>query len=132
MLEIIRETDTGKGAVRLYANGIMHQTYRERVSILKEDTDREIEIYKNEYCQELNRPILVDLTNIKATSRESRGIYSSPDTAKIFRAAALLIGNPVSQIMGNFYMGINKPAMPVKMFTDPNKAMEWLTKFLKE
>ena len=130
MLEIIRESETGKGTVRLYGNGIMHQIYRKGVSLHKEDTDREIEIYKSEYCREKNRPMLVELTNIKSTSKESRGIYSSPDTASICRAAALLVGNPVSQIMGNFYLGINKPAMPVKMFTDPDKAMEWLETFL--
>jgi hypothetical protein len=40
--------------------------------------------------------------------------------------------NPVSRIIGNFYMGINKTAMPVKMFSNEKEAMAWLKTFLPE
>lgn len=80
----------------------------------------------------MKRPLLVDINNIKAVSKESRGIYSSEETAKYLSAAALLVGNPVSRIIGNFYLGINKTCMPVKMFADTDKAFAWLKTFLPE
>lgn len=130
MEKVIKSTDTGLGQVRLYSNGIMHQTYKDGAEISKTDSDKEMEIYRNEYCNGGRRPILVDINNIKTVSKESRGIYSSEETAKCLSAAALLIGNPVSRIMGNFYLGINKTSMPVKMFTGSDEAVTWLKTFL--
>ena len=73
---------------------------------------------------------MVNLTKIKTVSKESRDIYSSEDMGKILTAAALIVGNPVSRIMGNFYMGINKTKMPVRMFTRTDQARKWLKEFL--
>ena len=132
MEEIIRSTKTGKGEVRLYDNGILHQTYEEGAELIIEDSTGELEIYANEYCSEIKRPILVDINNIKTVSKESRDIYSSEETAKYLSAAALLIGNPVSRILGNFYLGINKTVVPLKMFTSAGEAFKWLKTFLPE
>ena len=132
MHKVIKTTDTGKGMVRLYGNGIMHQTYVDGAELTIEDSTLELEIYRKEYCTEVKRPILVDINNIKTVSKESRGIYSSEETAECISAAALLIGNPVSRIMGNFYLGINKTLMPVKMFTSSEDAISWLITFIQE
>jgi hypothetical protein len=72
---------------------------------------------------------VVDLTNIKTVSKESRNIYSGDEMGNILKAAALIVGNPVSRIMGNFYMGINKTKMPVRMFTRISDAKKWLKEF---
>lgn len=130
MGKIIHSSNTRKGLIRLYENGLLHQTYNDRAILTKEDSAEEMEFYSREYCNELARPILVDITNLKTVSKESRGIYSSKETAKFISAAALLIGNPVSRIIGNFYLGINKTSMPVKMFTHKNEAISWLQTFL--
>ena len=124
----VKQSDTGKGTVCLYENGVMHQVYHDGVNLDMDDTRKEMEIYRREYCPKDPPPILVDLTRLRSVSKDSRSIYASKDTAKIFSKAALLVGNPVSRIVGNFYMGINKSAMPVKMFTDPGEAMVWLEK----
>ncbi len=44
--------------------------------------------------------------------------------------AALIVSHPVSRIIGNFYMGINKTKMPVRMFTRTEDAKKWLKDFL--
>ncbi len=45
------------------------------------------------------------------------------------KKALLLIGSPVSRVIGNFFMGLNKPIYPTKLFTDPQKAIRWLQTF---
>ena len=132
MNEVIRSTETGKGKVLLYSSGILHQTYVDGARLTIEDSSAEIAVYKTEYCRFRRRPILVDINNIKSVSKESRSIYSSSETAKYLSAAALLVNNPVSRIIGNFYMGINKTSMPVKLFTSTGEAMKWLISFLSE
>ncbi len=131
MDEVVKSTQTGIGKVCLYKSGIMHQTYKDNAEISMKDSAAEMEIYMKEYCSEKRRPILVDINNLKSVSKESRGIYSSKETARYLSAAALLVGNPVSQIIGNFYLGINKTIMPVKMFTRSDEALAWLKTFLK-
>ena len=74
----------------------------------------------------------MDIRNVKTVSKESRSIYSSEDTGRCLSAAALLIGNPVSRIIGNFYLGINKTIMPVKLFNSEEDAFAWLKTFLPE
>ena len=128
--KVLKESKTGKGKVILYENGIMHQMYDDAISLNIKDSRKEIGIYRTEYCREEKRPILVDITNIKSVTKESRGIYSSDETAGLLKGAALLVGNPVSRIVGNFYLGLNKTAMPVRLFTDINEAWNWLEQLL--
>ena len=124
---IIRESETGKGSVYLHENGIMHQVYNDNADLVMKDSLKEIEIYTREYCTDNKRPILVDITNIRSVDKGARGIYTSKEAASIMSKAALLVGNPVSRIIGNFYLGLNKTLFPVKMFTSENDALEWLS-----
>ena len=130
MEEVIRSTETSKGNILLYSNGILHQTYHDGAEMTKEDSCAEIDLYKTEYCRDMKRPILVDIQNVKTVSKESRSIYASEETGKCLSAAALLIGNPVSRIIANFYLGMNKTIMPVRMFTSVEDATDWLKTFL--
>jgi hypothetical protein len=132
MEEVVKSRKTGKGMIHLYRNGIMHQTYNKGVHLSGQDSEKELKVYMEEFCADTRRPILVELNEIKSVSKESRRIYSSEKTAKYLSAAALLVGSPVSRIIGNFYQGINKTYMPVKLFTRTKEAVAWLKTFLAE
>jgi hypothetical protein len=41
-------------------------------------------------------------------------------------AFAILIDSSVSRVVGNFFLGINKPAVPTKLFTNEKEAVKWL------
>ena len=110
--------------------GILHQDYPPATEIELADSLNELRIYQETFCKEEKKPIVVCLTNIKTVSKESRDIYSSDEMGDTISAAALLVGNPVSRIMGNFYIGINKTKMPVRMFTRRDEAKKWLRDFL--
>ncbi len=127
---ILKESKTGKGKVLLYENGILHQVYEDAITLDIDDSRKEIGIYKKEYCADGKRPILVDITKVKSVTRASRSMYSSEETAGLLLGAALLVGNPVSRVVGNFYLGLNKSTMPIKLFTDIDEAWNWLEKLL--
>ncbi len=73
--------------------------------------------------------VLIDMTSVTEMSKEARDYFANERTASIQRATALLIGSPVSRVIGNFFMGLNKPISPTKLFTDPGKAIQWLHTF---
>ena len=73
--------------------------------------------------------VLIDMTSVIEISKEARDYFANERTASIQRATALLIGSPVSRVIGNFFMGLNKPISPTRLFTDPHKAIQWLHTF---
>lgn len=73
--------------------------------------------------------VLIDMTAVSEISKEARDYFANERTGSIQRATALLIGSPVSRVIGNFFMGLNKPIHPAMLFTDPQKAIEWLQTF---
>ena len=73
--------------------------------------------------------VLNDMTKVTAISKEARDYFANARTASIQRATALLIGSPVSRVIVNFFMGLNKPISPSRLFTDPEQAIQWLRTF---
>jgi hypothetical protein len=121
---------TSQGEVWMDEDRILYQVYPTGTEIRFEDSLNELEIYQTRFCKKGKRPIVVDITNIKSVSKESRDIYASEEMGETISAAALIVGNPVSRIMGNFYIGINKTKIPVRMFTTTGEAIKWLKEFL--
>ena len=75
------------------------------------------------------RPMLVDLRQAKSMSREVRQYYAGAETQRVLVATALLIGSPLSRAIGNFFMGLNKPIVPTRLFNDEAAAIAWLSTF---
>jgi hypothetical protein len=79
-----------------------------------------------ELIGEERAPVLVDLRPVQSQSAEARSVFAGPDAFRVSHAVALLIGSPVSRVIGNFYLGFNKPMTPSRLFTDPAEARIWL------
>lgn len=75
-------------------------------------------------------PILVNLKEINSISKEARDHFSMQKRIPGVSAIAMLIKSPVSRIIGNFFLGINKSAVPTKLFTVESDAVAWLTQFV--
>ncbi|MBC7865317.1 MAG: hypothetical protein IAF38_20240 [Bacteroidia bacterium] len=71
-------------------------------------------------------PILVDLRKIKSISKEARDYFAMKNRKPGVKAIAMLIKSPVSKIIGNFFLGINLPSVPTKLFNSETKALNWL------
>ena len=76
------------------------------------------------------RPFFMDIRGVRALTREARAFYAGPEAAEVFSATALLISSPLSRALGNFFLGLNKPHMPTRLFTSEAEAVAWLRKFL--
>jgi hypothetical protein len=83
-------------------------------------------------CSGKPRPVLVDIRWIRSATLDARRFWSSTALQGVVTAAALLVDSPVSRVMGNFYIGINRMHVPTRMFTDETEALEWLKGFLEQ
>ncbi len=59
-------------------------------------------------------------------SKEVREFISSDEVGKIVAADAFVINGTALKIFGNFYLHVNKPQRPSKLFTDKAEAIQWL------
>jgi len=75
-------------------------------------------------------PLLVDTKSMRSISREARHYYASADAAARASAVALVVKTPVSEVLGNFYLGLSHPHLPSRLFTSEDDALEWLKDYL--
>jgi 23S rRNA U2552 (ribose-2'-O)-methylase RlmE/FtsJ len=73
--------------------------------------------------------VLIDMREMKSMNREAREYFANERTCAIQRATALLVKSKLTKVMANFFMGLNKPITPTRMFTNPEEAVVWLTAF---
>jgi hypothetical protein len=74
-------------------------------------------------------PFLMDIRRVRSLSRDARAYFASPPAADVFAATALLISSPLSRAVGNFFLGLNRPSMPTRLFTSDDEARAWLAQY---
>ena len=72
------------------------------------------------------RPLLCDLTNVVKMTQDCRNHFAGSEHAKTFSKAALIVTSPISRLIGNFFLGLNKPLKPTKLFTSKEEGLRWL------
>jgi hypothetical protein len=68
-------------------------------------------------------PLLVDGRPVRGLSRGARKEMSqSTLSSKI----AVLVDSPLSRTLGNFFLSVERPEVPVRLFGSETEAMAWL------
>jgi hypothetical protein len=71
-------------------------------------------------------PLLLDMREARGIDREARAHYASREGEKLWPAVAMLISSPFGVVLGNFFMRVNRPPFPVRIFRDEAAALDWL------
>jgi hypothetical protein len=75
-----------------------------------------------------NRSVGVLLCNqgVISFTKDARSYLSSPEGTRGIKAAAILTDTAATVMIGNFFIKVNQPPIPVKLFSNRVRAMEWL------
>ena len=73
-------------------------------------------------------PCLFDITKVRQSTKEARD-YMADEGNELVLASAILVTSPMLRMMANFFISVNKPKNPTRMFTDMASALEWLAPF---
>ena len=84
----------------------------------------------NSYKTPKKYPLLIDARNIKSISKEARDNFSIKNRDTNINSFAVIIESPLSKIIGNFFMDLNKPSVPARLFNSEEDAVVWLKQYL--
>jgi hypothetical protein len=101
--------------------GCIHPRTEMTLEHAKEDVAACLQLARGE-----KRQVLIDLRGIKSQTRECRAYFQGDEASRLTRACALIVGSPVSRVVGNFFLGLNAPAFPMKLFSAEDEALAWL------
>lgn len=109
-------------------DGIVHTRVKPDSEIFlkdaKENTDAVASFYKDKKLL-----LMVDIRQIRSISHDARAHFSLQRRDSTVKAFALLLSSAASRLIGNFFISFNNPAVPVRLFTEEVKAIEWLNKY---
>lgn len=106
-------------------DGIARTKVKKDAEVELEDAIENSGVVNSFYVDE-KFPLLIDSRGIKSISREARAHFTTNGRKTNTMAFAILIDSSVSRVVGNFFLGINKPAVPTKLFTNEKEAVKWL------
>ena len=70
-------------------------------------------------------PLLVDVRDCGPQDRPARLEFAR--RGDLVSAVALVVGTPLSRIMGNFFLTVSRPMAPTRLFDDEETALAWLS-----
>lgn len=73
-------------------------------------------------------PLLVDLHDAGPQDRAARTEFVRRND--LVSAVGLIVGTPLSRMMGNFYIAVSKPHAPTRLFDDEASAVAWLSQYV--
>ena len=98
------EITTRSATQRVDEHGMFHAVILPGVEQTLEDAQENVRA-----CARIGggrrRPLLVDMRQIKSQSREARDYYAGEGSAAQYTAVAILVGSPISRLIGNFFLG---------------------------
>lgn len=80
-------------------------------------------------CRGTAFPVLSDIRKIKHVDKEARAFLAKSESTVLISAGAFLVNNQLQKVMGNFFILIDKPEIPTRLFTNEAEALAWLQQF---
>lgn len=77
-------------------------------------------------------PALIDGSTVKHLTKEAREVLSTERASQNISALAVIVRNPVTRAIANFFLKFQQPPYPFRLFTDLEKAKQWLRKYQPE
>jgi hypothetical protein len=107
------------------SKGIFIIYYKSGVRIRLEDADRIINT-RHEMSRNAIYPLLIVDEGIISVENSAWKLFASDHGTSRTSAGAFLLQSVYSRILANFFLKFIKPNVPVQVFSNKKKALEWL------
>jgi hypothetical protein len=72
--------------------------------------------------------LLADMRGVKSTTKKARQ-YLLTIGMTLVKACAVVIASSVDKTIGNLFLSLERPQVPIRLFTDEEKAKDWLLRY---
>ena len=117
-----REIRGSKFVVIPTDDGYVHVVWDEGTKVAEDDALSVVRTVR-EVADGQRVRLLIDIRQMNSVERSARNRFGNADLVK---AAALVVETALSRTLGNFYIGLTHKRFPTKLFTDEDKAIDWL------
>lgn len=125
MTEVAAVTKTPLGELHIHTSpSYATVIYANRKNTL-EDAKKHMSICKSFAGEFAPLPLLADIRNVKRSSKEVRD-YINKNADNLISKVAVLVNSGLPKIIGNMFLSFAKPDYPTRIFTNKQKALEWL------
>lgn len=111
----------------LRPDGVVQLSWAPRVTMVLEDAIAAT-VAMAQLTGGRQSPLLVDVREVGPQDRAARNEFVR--RGDLVSAVALMVGNPLSRMMGNFFLAVSKPMAPTRLFDDEATALTWLREFV--
>ena len=109
-------------------NGIMIATWK--ISCIDLPAAKEASATRQALTSGQKYPLLVKMDAVKDSTKEAREFLASENSSEDLVAVALCVDSVLGDFISSFFVTVNKPLIPSKVFSDEKKAKEWLEQFI--
>jgi len=121
--------DLGYASVHLRGDGLL-QVDTAHDHVVTEQEARIITYSMGRVSGEVPRPVLKIAGRDSTEDEGTREFTASHEGQRYSLAEAVVINSTAQRLMGNFYLRINRPVKPMRLFTSVEEAVKWLKTFL--
>lgn len=124
------ELITSKADLFLDETGLFRWNFLPKADINLDNAEEGYRIVKD-VLNSKKVPVLVDMRGARKIDKPSRDYYKNNAT-EYFVAGAIIISSPLSKIIANFFLGLNRPPMPMKIVNSEEEGVRWLKAYIVE
>ncbi len=127
--EILATVDVEAFTVQLRSDGIVHSHTHGDIEFDIESL-KKFTIEMGKLTHNKKAPLLLTLDDFAIPPVDTREYWALKDSCPYASAEAYITSSIGHKLIGNFYLKLNKPGRPTRLFTNKNEAIKWLRTFL--
>lgn len=121
----IKTIDLGHSVVHLRNDGIVQVNFADDVEMDKKESEEVVDAIGK--LTDGKKSLVLNIGGVNTTvTAAGRDHSASEDGTKYTLADAFVTNSLPQKILANFYVNFNKPLVPTKIFSETDKAIEWL------
>ena len=110
-------------------SGIIIQRYKDRIN-LDLGMIKELIEYNGSLNNFERKPMCAVLSEFMTIDKEVRDYGKTAEATRYTSASAIVVKSLGHRLLGNFFIKVQKPAVPTKLFSEEKEAIEWLKTYL--
>lgn len=130
-VEILRTEICEAFTIKLRSDGIIHSHTSSNIDFDIESL-KKFNVVMGEMTNHKKAPLLITFDEFAIPPVETRVFWAKKESCPYALADAYLALTFGHKFIGNFYLRVNKPGRPTRIFSNMEDAVEWLKTFVEE